>query len=72
VSWGDAIRKLKKRGIGLNGTQQILVYADGVNLLGKNFMTVTRREILLGASKEVCLQEKTTYDVSSAGCRTLS
>jgi hypothetical protein len=49
----------------LNGTHQLLAYADDVNLLGDNIGTINKNiEILIGASKEVGVEvtlEKTKY-----------
>jgi hypothetical protein len=46
--------KGKQRGIGINGTHQLLVYAD--NLLRKNTIVIKKNtEALLGAGKEVGL-----------------
>jgi hypothetical protein len=49
----------------LNGTHQVLVYADDVNLLGDNIDTIKKNtEAVIGASKEVGLEvnaEKTKY-----------
>jgi hypothetical protein len=49
----------------LNGTHQLLAYADDVNLLGDNIDTMKRNtEILIDASKELGLEinvEKTKY-----------
>jgi hypothetical protein len=49
----------------LNGTQQLLAYADDVNLLGDNIDTVNRNtETLIDASKEVGIKvnvEKIIY-----------
>jgi hypothetical protein len=43
----------------LNGTHQLLVYADFVNLLGYNRDTIKEnRDTLIRASNEVCLQIK--------------
>jgi hypothetical protein len=49
----------------LNGTHQLLAYADDVNLLGDNIDTINRNtETLIDASKEIGLEvkvEKTKY-----------
>jgi hypothetical protein len=52
-------------GLKLNGTHQLLAYADDVNLLGDDIDTVNKNtETLIDASKEVGLEvniEKTKY-----------
>jgi hypothetical protein len=41
----------------LNGTHQLLAYADDVNLLGVNIVTINKNtETLIDASKEVYLE----------------
>jgi hypothetical protein len=57
-----AIRKVQENQVGLkfNGTHHILVYADGVNLLGDNTYTINDNiEVLTEASKEVSLEVNT-------------
>jgi hypothetical protein len=62
-----AIRKVKENqvGLNLNGTHQLLAYADDVNLLRDNIETIMKNmEILTDASKEVGLEinvEKNKY-----------
>jgi hypothetical protein len=47
-------------GLKLNGTHQLLVYADDVNLLGDNTDTIKKNILtLIGTSKEVGLEVKT-------------
>jgi hypothetical protein len=50
----------------LNGTYQLLVNADDVNLLGENTNIIKSKEALFYASKGVGLEvnaEKTKYDL---------
>jgi hypothetical protein len=58
-------RKGNQVGIKLNGTHQLLAYADDVNLLGDNIATIKKNtETLIDASKEVSIEinaEKTNY-----------
>jgi hypothetical protein len=62
-----AIRKVQDNQVSLklNGTHQLLIYVDDVNLLGDNIDTIKKNtQSLIGASKEVDLQvttEKTKY-----------
>jgi ABC-type siderophore export system fused ATPase/permease subunit len=64
-------------GLKLNGTHQLLVYAEQVNLLGDNTDTVKKNtQTLTDASKEVDLEvnrENEVYvDISSPECRAKS
>jgi len=53
----------------LNGTHQILVYADGVNILGGSIRTLKENaEALVAATREIGLEvsaDKTKYMVMS-------
>jgi hypothetical protein len=65
------IRRVKEiqEGLKLDGTHQLLAYADDVNLVGENIDTIKKSmEALLDASKEVGLEvnpEKTKYMLMS-------
>ena len=65
-----AIRRVQvnKDGLKLNGTHQLLAYADDVNILGGSICTVKENaEALVVATKEIGLEvnaDKTKYMVS--------
>ena len=61
--------RVNQDGLKLNGTHQLLVYADDVNTLGESIHTVKENaEALIVASKEIGLEvnaDKTKYMVMS-------
>ena len=72
-----AIRRVQvnQDGLKLNGTHQLLVYADDVNILGGGMHTLKENaEALVAAAREIGLEvsaDKTKYmDVSRSECRT--
>jgi hypothetical protein len=63
---GYAIRTVPGNQVGLklNGTNQLLAYADDMNMLGGNIDTIKNTEVLIDASKAISLEikvEKTKY-----------
>jgi hypothetical protein len=58
----------------LNGTHQLLAYADDVNLLRDNIDTIKKNtETLIDASKDVGLEISQVYvAISSSECRSKS
>jgi hypothetical protein len=72
-----AIRRVQvnQDGLKLNGTHQLLVYADDVNILGGSVHTIQENaEALVVTSKEIGLEMpiKVFGHDSTSGCRTKS
>jgi hypothetical protein len=67
-----AVKKAQENALGLewNGTHQLLIYADDVNLLGYSINTIKRNsETLLEAGRDIGLEinaEKTKYIIVSS------
>jgi hypothetical protein len=60
--------QIKQNGLKLNGTHQLLVHADDVNILGGSVHTIKITEDIVGVSKENGLEvnaDKTKYMVMS-------
>jgi hypothetical protein len=66
-----AIRKVKEKEVSLelNGTHELLVYADDINLLGDSINTIKENaEVFLGANRDVGIEihtEKMKYVIVS-------
>jgi hypothetical protein len=67
------IRRVQENqeGLMLNGTHQLLAYADDINIVGENIDTIRKNaKALIGAGKEVGLEvgrKKTKYVLMSRG-----
>ena len=62
-----AVRKLQKTNLELdiNGTHQVLAFADDVNLLGADIRTIERNaDVLLNACKDIYLFNAEAFDIS--------
>jgi hypothetical protein len=67
-----AIRKVQENEVGLelNGTHQLLVYADDVNLLGDIINTIKQNSETLSGSRNKCREDKVYDYVSLSEFRT--
>ena len=60
-----AIRKVQvnQNGLQLNGTHQLLVYADDVNILGESVHNIQKNtKASLVGSKEICLEMNSDHN----------
>ena len=70
-----AIRRdqVNQDGLKLNGTHQLLAYADHVNILGGSIHTLKKNvEALVAATREIGLEISAHGHISKAECRTNS
>jgi hypothetical protein len=56
ISWNAWSVKIIQDGLKLNGTHQLLVYADDVNILGGSVHAINENAALVVASKEIGLE----------------
>jgi hypothetical protein len=53
--------KRMRKDLKLNGTCQVLAYADNVNIVGKNIRTIQKNADLLDTSNEASLELRTKF-----------